>query len=175
MVVSATKKNTASHENRECWGRVMEDFFVRRHWAERSEKDMVLNWMESWRKSIVSRRNNKCKAFAWCHQRVVEMSDWSLMNRGRQVRDEVRSGRAFCHDKHFCILYFGVVWCWRSLIRTMTQIRFKRITVSYLSPTVLQSILYRQSIETSINNEETLDTGWPGKNNVLIKYIFVFL
>lgn len=107
MVVSATKKNTASHENRECWGRVMEDFFVRRHWAERSEKDMVLNWMESWRKSIVSRRNNKCKAFAWCHQRVVEMSDWSLINRGRQVRDEVRSGRAFCHDKHFCILYFG--------------------------------------------------------------------
>ena len=30
MVVSATKRNIAGHENRECWGRVMEDFFVRR-------------------------------------------------------------------------------------------------------------------------------------------------
>ena len=72
-------------------------------WAERSEKDMMLNWIESWRKSIVSRTNSKCKAFAWCHQTIVEMSDWSLMNRGRQVTDEVRSGRAFCYDKHFCI------------------------------------------------------------------------
>ena len=31
MVISAAKKNKAGYGSRECWGRVMEAFFVRRY------------------------------------------------------------------------------------------------------------------------------------------------
>lgn len=52
-----------------------------------------------------------------------------------------RSGRALCHNRDFCIFYFCCLLLEKS-DQENDLIRFKRISVSYLSPTVLWSTKY---------------------------------
>lgn len=56
---------------------------------------------------------------------------------------------------------------------TSPNLSFKRI--AFIEFDRVQNTPYRECIEMNINNEKPLLTGWPGKNNVLIKCIFILL